>query len=460
MQRKSRAKRKAKKAPQKSTQRITHKTTTAKSSTITRSLLFLIIIFITVITVLKISEYLAISTQKTFPKLEISLASVPLEQINLDTKDVKYSDNTAIFTIDKVSSTFQNVEIKGRGNFSWVQAKKSYQLKLPSKESLFGHNPAKKWNLISNYTDPTYLRNDTAFYLEKILNEPYALNGNFIEVYFDGNYNGLYYLTEKVEINKSRINLQDHYGILVELDNLYGTADTCYYDINHNCLTIKDSPNPDDSKSAMAIFINKLNAAEQAISAGDYQTLDAIIDTESFARYFLLNEFTNNPDAYSSSLFLYQNDENDKIHAGPGWDFDLAFGNKHWPTGNVNANLVLSPASSLALKQLLNLSASNEISSDTRHVASISTLFFDLLELPEFETKVKQIYQSTLSGHGEELLTHIKSQANYIRDAAYRDQARWKFKTDFDEEADYLIDWVAKRYEYFEETYGASSDAN
>ena len=79
------------------------------------------------------------------------------------------------------------------------------------------------------------------------------------------------------------------------------------------------------------------------------------------------------------------------------------------------------------------------------------------MDIPEFEAKVKEIYQETLSGHKEELLDHIKSQADYIRPAAYRDQERWKIKTDFNEEIDYLIDWVNKRYEHFEEVYGKNS---
>ena len=41
--------------------------------------------------------------------------------------------------------------------------------------------------------------------------------------------------------------------------------------------------------------------------------------------------------------------------------------------------------------------------------------------------------------------------------AALKDQKRWKLKTNFDEEVDLLIDWVAKRYDHFEQTYNSSS---
>ena len=94
---------------------------------------------------------------------------------------------------------------------------------------------------------------------------------------------------------------------------------------------------------------------------------------------------------------------------------------------------------------------------DAPFVNLTSTLFYDLMDIPEFEARVKEIYQETLSGKKDGLLSYIRNQADYIRDAAIRDQERWKLKTNFDEEVDYLIDWVGKRYDHFEETYGKDS---
>lgn len=433
--------------------RAKQKPRASKTSIVIKTLLILAAIIVAIATILKLSEFLVQSQKTEFPKLEFSLSAAPIEQISLDDKTIEYLNNTATFTIDNTISTFSNVEIKGRGNYTWRQPKKPYQIKLSEKASIFGFNPAKKWLLLANYTDPTYLRNDTAFYLEKLFDEPFALNGNFIDVYFDDHYHGLYYLTEKIEISKSRIDLQEPTSIIIELDNLYG--DNCYYDLNANCITIKDSHGGDELEIAMAQFMDKLNHAEKAITSKNYKLLETFIDIDSFAKYFLLSEFSNNPDAYSSSLFMYY--QNGKIFAGPGWDFDFAFGNIAWPDINNNATFILSPSSSMSLKQFSKLTTQGDFP-ETHHSSSISTLFFDLMDIPEFEARVKEIYQQTLSGKKDELLSHIRSQADYIKEAALRDQARWKLKTDFEEEVDYLIDWVAKRYDHFEGTYGASSN--
>ena len=168
-----------------------------------------------------------------------------------------------------------------------------------------------------------------------------------------------------------------------------------------------------------------------------------------------MSEFTINPDAYSSSFFLYKDGEKDKIHAGPGWDFDIGFGNREWNNTEVDYSPFYSPFESTIIKD--QIPTENTPVELTDYLKSISTIIYDLLDIPEFSTRVREIYQSTLSGKGDELLNYIRNQADYIRDAVYRDQARWKYDTDFNEEVDYLIDWVTKRYQHFEETYGPES---
>lgn len=413
--------------------------------------LILVSLFVVAATIYKIVEVVIVNISSTnLPKLEIFLAEVPIEQIDADSKNVKYPHNTAILTTNGDSTTYKNVEIKGRGNGTWAQIKKPYQIKFDHKENLFNLGEDKKWVLLANYLDPTSLRTDTAFYLEKLFDEKYSPQGSFIEFYIDNSYHGLYYLTEKLEIGKSRIDLADPSNILVEIDNLYGAADGCYSDKNKNCFVVKDSVNPDNEKNNMQEFLNIFNLLMTEIEQKNYENIEKLIDIDSFAKYFLVNEFTANPDAYSTSFFMYL--DKGKIYAGPGWDFDSAFGNKSWVTVGINTDLLYSPFETMFLKNYL------DKSEETPHTISIVPILYGLMEIPEFSQRVKEIYQETLSGRGDELLEYIKSQAEYIRPAASKDQERWKLKTNFDEEVDYLIDWVAKRYDYFEQTYGISSN--
>ncbi|MBQ3441048.1 CotH kinase family protein [Candidatus Saccharibacteria bacterium] len=410
--------------------------------------LILLTAFVIILTIYKTIEFFLINHSSTnIPKLEISLTNNPIEQIDMDPKYIKYPDNSATFTVNGKSTTFDNVEIKGRGNSSWAQSKKSYQLKFADKINPFGDETSKKWLLLANYVDPSYLRDDIAFYLEELFGEPYKPNTYFTELSFDEYYHGLYYMVNKVELSQTSIDLKNPSALLVELDNFYG--ENCQYSRNKDCFIVKDAINEDSASELLTSFVNTIDELTIAIDLQDYTKISKLIDVDSFARYYLLNEFTVNPDAYSSSFFLYQDNENDLIHAGPGWDFDFALGNRNWDALEIDYEKFHSPYESNILKQY--------VDSGGKDSNNISLLVYNLMNIPEFEARVKKIYQETLSNHGQELLDYIKNQANYIKKAALKDINRWKFKTNFDEEIDYFVDWVSKRYDHFEETYGPNS---
>ena len=423
----------------------------AKTPIIVKASLIIIVLFVFFATTFKIVEIVIAHKSDNFPRLDISLKDIAVEKLDSGTKDIKYSGNTVTATIDNKNTSYSDVEIKGRGNTTWQQIKKPYQLKFKEKESFFGIGESKKWVLLANYLDPTFLRNDIAFYLEKLLSEPYKMEGSFIELSIDDNYRGLYYLSEKVEIGKPRVNLSSDSGILVELDNIYGVLDGCYYSNDNDCIIVKDLTNEDAETTIMQDFIDNFNLVRAAAKKKDYKKLTSLIDIDSFVRYYLLSEFTINPDAYNTSFFMYKDGKDDKIHAGPGWDFDLAIGNKAWVAKGVDQDLFFSPFETMVLKNYL------DKTDEAPHLNSLSTIIYDLMDIPEFQQRVKEIYQETLAGKGDEILDYIRSQAEYIKPAVLRDQERWKLKNNFDEEVDYLIDWVAKRYDHFEQTYGAGS---
>lgn len=418
------------------------------------SALFLVITIVVTATIFKLVELTINNDHQALPKIEISLSSVTIEEVDWRSKDLTYLDNIMTLSTKNSRLDFKDVEIKSRGNSTWGQPKKPYQIKLQTKIGLLGQSKSKKWILLANYLDRSHLRTDTAFYLENILGEN-PLTGNFVELYIDDTYRGLYYLTNKLEIGKQKINLKDEFGVIVELDNLHGSdSDEYAYTEDGNRISVYEAVNKDNAKASLDIFISSFNELVSAITEKNYDKVVSLADIDSFARYYLLSEFTNNPDAYSSSFFFFKDGIDDKIHVGPGWDFDYAFGNPLWTAEGVDENLVLSPSSSTVLKNYLTESGQNTSST---YISSIASVVHNLLDFPEFEQKVRELYQATLSKRSEELLAHIKDQASYIKNAALHDQSRWKLKTNFDEEVEYLIDWIEKRYDHLEEIYGVKS---
>ena len=399
------------------------------------------------------------------PVVEIALNGVSLGEIEGGDKEVKYPGNQLSLHDGDGVQEYDNVEIKGRGNTTWNIPKRPYQIKFSQKVDFLGLGKAKKWVLLANFLDTSQLRTDVAFDVAEMLGAESAARGEFVDLYIDGDYRGLYYVTQKVEIDKERVDLRDPLGVLVELDNLHVDLDEhCYRTANEACLVAKDLVNDEMEGAAMQGFLVDFDRLELAAAEGDYETVAELVDIESFAKYFLLSEFTVNPDAYSTSFYMYKDGAEDKIHAGPGWDFDYALGNKAWRWGLTDE--FYSPSANM-IREIDVMGGEFVLNGEVLEKApdmATSRVLYYMMRMPEFRAEVERIYQERMQGRKEELLWRIWRRAKKIASAVEADETKWgreEFwegaeweRGGFWDEVKYLLEWVEVRYEHFEKEYG------
>ena len=109
--------------------------------------------------------------------------------------------------------------IRGRGNSTWLwYPKKPYRIKLNKKSEILGLATEKDWVLLANYRDPTQMMNTFTFIVGEKLGLPYTNHSRYVEVTLNGDYIGLYQLTEQVEQGSSRVAVDDEQGMLISLD--------------------------------------------------------------------------------------------------------------------------------------------------------------------------------------------------------------------------------------------------
>ena len=96
-------------------------------------------------------------------------------------KEDEISSNVYIISENgtKILST-SDTGVRGRGNASWLYfPKKPYRLKFDSKQSPLGAPAsAKKWTLISNYSDKSLMRNILAFEISRRVGQAYTPYGH------------------------------------------------------------------------------------------------------------------------------------------------------------------------------------------------------------------------------------------------------------------------------------------
>lgn len=221
------------------------------------------------------------------------------------------------------------MQIRGRGHSSWKGAKKPYKIKLAKKSALMGMPENKHWALLK----PTEAIL-AGFQLGKIMNMAWTPQTRPVEVMLNGDYIGLYFLTETIRIDENRVNIYEQQdretdpelvkgGWLVEVDNYY---DECQITIPENSrwnLTLRYH-SPEDLSDIQRQWLTKeFKAITAAIYSADKtsEVWQQYIDVESMARFFILQEIMDNPDGFHGSFYLHKDLSLDaKWVAGPIWD--------------------------------------------------------------------------------------------------------------------------------------------
>ena len=162
-------------------------------------------------------------------------------------KETEIPAKLQVWGKDSPESDVLRLTIKGRGNTTWKFAKKPYAIKFENKESFLGMPEAKKWVFLANYRDRTLMRNSIAFELARKTSLVWTPNGKFVELFLNGKYLGNYFVCEKIEVKKNRLELSKK-SYLLEFDVHYDEKYKFRTSINDLPVNIK-YPNDIDSSS-------------------------------------------------------------------------------------------------------------------------------------------------------------------------------------------------------------------
>ncbi len=282
------------------------------------------------------TKYNFVVKQSGLPSVSITLNGTTLKELQANGKDQKYKNQTVLITdaSGNVDITQSDAEFKGRGNSTWnASRKKPYQIKFSKKQSVLGMSKAKKWVLLANAFDDTMLRNKAAYSLGDSLGMNYTPDMEFADLWIDGEYLGTYTIGEKVEVDSNRLNLSDSLGALVEVDNAYyAENDYYYYDSNiSSWFCLSEEVDESNSQETMDSFQEKTSAFTSYLrntkpEKYTFEKLSQYIDVESFAKWYLIEEYLTNYDSYFSSFYWYTDGPSDVLHVGPIWDFDTSSG--------------------------------------------------------------------------------------------------------------------------------------
>lgn len=373
------------------------------------------------------------------PSIFLDTASGDMDYIHME-KGNGEAGNMRLYLADGTLAYQGNLEeIKGRGNATWRDLdKKPYSLTLMDQADLLGMGNADEWILLANGFDASNLRNKIVYDFAGQVCTVYSPECQWVNLYLNGKYAGLYLLCERNEVGSNRLNIQEDNSFLVSSDlgwrlNEYGRD--FFYTPCGLALRIRYCSLPDDQLHEI------WRAAEAAILASDGvdpvtgKHWRELIDEDSFARKFLIEEIFGNADAGSVSQFFYFDgaDPSRGIVAGPIWDYDITMGNP------ANPGLTY-PEQFHALRPYF-LSQTDV------------SLYYHLYQDPTFAANVKQLYKEEFRPQLTELFENrVETYTNFIEAAARMNQIRWEstLRETYDESVTRLVSFMKERLDFLD----------
>ena len=345
--------------------------------------------------------------------------------------------------------------IRGRGNSSWEwYDKKPYRIKLDEKASIIGLSEEKDWVLLANYRDPTKLMNTFVFEMGRGLGMPYTNHSRYVEVTINGDYKGLYQLTEQVEQGKNRVAVDKKAGWLLSLDaddgpELSPGSDDNFWSQVYRMPVCVKSPEAEDYATPETLIGDAKKALgdlENIIHSYDYEALKKVCNVPVMIDYLLIQEYIYNVEvAAPRSIFIHKDSGDDALWTfGPLWDFDAGFdfdwghmydGHGYF-TDYRETVLGTDPA---------------------RHISNydyVPSFFTDMWKSKAFVSEVKARWKQIRPRITAEFWPEAKRYAEAAAEAMERDAKRWPIDKQYKTEINRMEKWLNARAVYMDNIVG------
>lgn len=332
-------------------------------------------------------------------------------------------------------------KVKGRGNSTWTFPKKPYAFKFSKKQSPFGFPGNKAWVLLAESCDRSLLRTAYMCAISKAAGLEWTINYQYVNLFLNGEYWGVYVLTDKVEKSSNRINIKKD-GFIIEDDNFYKQENLYWVSAFVGRPYTFKYPDPDDGEIVkfddnylyIRDFINNLESKLLVLKNSDKNDTEYInyVDVNSFAKYYVASEFFLN---YDPNRYYVLSSRNSKLKMMPMWDSE-------WSMGLWRSNWGNPPSSTMV-----------------KCVYWENQYYFKyLFKSPLFKSEVKAEWE-LFKTHVEDVKSEVYALRQKIAKAQANNFKKWpnpgwplniKFNT-WEEEADNLENFVDERIKFLDQ---------
>lgn len=325
-----------------------------------------------------------------------------------------------------------------RGASSSSFPKKSYKIEFDDKASLLGMSKDDDWVLDSLFTDKSKIRNKLSSDLWNCINDNQHvnndLNGDFVELFVNNEYMGLYVLKEKVDKKVTNI---DESGLLVKSighvnDSIRNRfiINNVNYSNNGKDVFLENFELKEYNTKSLNNFILKLGDYYSNLG---YDSIDRNFDIDSFINYNLFAMLISGEDNLTKNQYMSIKDDSSNILITP-WDLDLTWGLNWFELNDLHSQFSMESSSDI-----------NWMDENITKNMDIKTI--SLMKQRYWELRKDVITMDNINGY-------LDSYKNILVNsgAAQRDSERW-YQYDVEFEIEQIREWARRRIEFLDEYF-------
>ena len=354
------------------------------------------------------------------------------------------------------------IDIEIRGSSSQALDKKPYGFSTLSEDrsdndnvKLLGMPKENDWILNSFAFDDSMMRDYISYEMARKMGQ-YAVNLRYCEVIINGDYKGLYALSEKIKIDGDRVDIvklandenttpEVTGGYLIQTDRPTAEDPQAWY--NNGAGYIIERPKAKNITQEQSSYIESIfrKLDQTANNANITNGYPSVIDVPSFVDYMLMAEIASNVDAYALSTF-YHKDRGGKLRAGPVWDYNLTYGNDLF--GFFGTNYDRSHTN------VWQFQYSNTGAYFWRD------LFYNSTFKCYLSKRFNEVTQTNEALNYDYISNLIDSTVSLISEAVVRENERWSTIDNFSGEITNMKNWLQQRIIWMRNNLGSFSNCN
>lgn len=313
-------------------------------------------------------------------------------------------------------------------------------------------NKSKHWCLLAHHENGSFTNDEMGFQLSRMMGLDWTPGHKPVELVLNGDYVGLYFITEHIRVDSDRVNIVEQAdeevdpenitgGWLIEIDNHVDVSQIVMEDGDGQTLRITYHSPEVLSQEQHDYLVNLVTKVDSLFYVEDKTSREweEYVDLDALARFYFVNEVVDNIESFSGSCYWHKDRGADaKIIFGPVWDYGSEWG--HWRDNNFEHFLY------------------EKTPGFPNYV--INHWISEIVKFPAFQNRVRELWAEFYPEKYNTFCEYIHDFANGIEPAVASNNNRWGIGGNYQSRVNVMFARLEQHVAFLNRMWALDGDVN